>query len=98
LARGRGLRGGAKRGELRCLREGMDERAVACHGSFNEDEKELVYRTSVTWCASRAARVGGTVYNRSAGSASGMKSVVIRSSDEAVKSRREAREGEQPVR
>ena len=67
----------------------------------SEEANELVCRTSVTSCVSRAeSRVGGgTDHIRSAGSASGMKSVVMGSSDvadEAVKSRRE--DGtEQPV-
>ena len=76
--------------------------AGSSSAAASEDAKELVCRTSVTSCVSRAvARVGGgTDHIRSAGAAFGMKSVVTGSSDvadEAVMSRRE--DGtEQPVR
>lgn len=70
--------------------------------SVSEDVKELVCRTSVTSCVLRASSRlgGGTDHIRSSELASGMKSVIIGSSDVAVvavKSRRE--DGtEQPVR
>jgi hypothetical protein len=70
--------------------------------SVRVDAKELVCRTSVTSCVLRASSRlgGGTDHIRSSGLASGMKSIVIGSSDVAdgaVKSRRD--DGtEQPVR
>jgi hypothetical protein len=67
----------------------------------NNEEKDSVWRISVTLCVSRASGMvgGGMDHIRSAGQASGIKSVMTGSdvTEEAVKSARE--EGmEQPVR
>ena len=66
-----------------------------------EEAKEVVWRTSVTSCVSRAAEIvgGGMDHIRSAGSVSGIKSKMTGSdvAEEAVKRTRE--DGmEQPVR